>query len=411
VSFKLIDETTGTPVTGLAVGLAIDPETEDQGVMLIVDPLNEFPPQAVVLLGPDAAALAASKHSTGKEPVALQAQQSFDLVEIFLAKGPQTTMGKLVLQQLQPLVQGALNVIGFVDGLEVAAKMLDQAGVPLGQYADKLGVAETELLTQDEALDELKQDLIDAIQSRLLFFVDPEALATLEVELPTPQSIMADLLSLGTDANAVFSCGLPGQRITRTKITFVDWKIYGCKNITISDILPAPMGVNAEGVDQFGMPLSKGSLGLISKGNIGLGFEAALDTNGDATVEVPIGNYRAVVRSQGFSAVEQDVSVPVGGTTLNVTLLPGGGGGGASCSQCDALADQCFSTLSQCDNQCLATQQSCSNACPADDLFEQAECINQCLSQWFTCLDQCGIPLNQCLAAVDQCRFGPPPCR
>jgi hypothetical protein len=103
-------------------------------------------------------------------------------------------------------------------------------------------------------------------------------------------------------------------------VTSIDGlNFYDCKDVRLGDTTGLVYAA-VDGFDNYGQPLSKGSLELLSKTNIGVGFRSILDGNGNATIEVPVDNYNAVVRSPGFVPGTQDILVSTQGATLNTSL-------------------------------------------------------------------------------------------
>ncbi|HLC45396.1 MAG TPA: putative Ig domain-containing protein, partial [archaeon] len=329
VKFQFLDEVNGSALQGLSVGFALDNVTKDQGVLLVIDPQDRFPPYTIALQGPESGRVASDFNLSrkalpvvGTVSLAGEGDSSdgstlpINLVRVFLPNGPATPQGRVILEQLPARVSNFLDITNVA---VVAAKALDAAGVPLGKYAGKIGGSSTRTMTQDEAWAEIQGDVRDKVSETVFFFVQPEVLATAEINLPTPQGLALDVLGFGFDANAVYNCGLPSQRITVTKAGPL--KFFACKDVTMQDLVKGLVRASVDGVDEFGKPLSKGSLELVSTTGVPLAFKVPFDGN-SIELSVPTGNYRVRVVSPGFTPENKTVEVPEVGASVRITLKP-----------------------------------------------------------------------------------------
>ena len=301
------------PLAGLSVAFAMDNAT-NQSVLLAIDPSDRFPPMVVILRRNPPETKNASMAPAGRElffadmePVGIVLDGSRNYV--------------IPYRYLSWLPDAVLDHTGLKDATVLGAKMLDQVyGLPVGKYAEKLGIAETVDQTRDEALDSWKDDVKENAKKNFLFFVDPQALITGEFEVPTPKSVFIDAATLVIDRTTISSCGVPGMRNTMTTIGG-SIQIRGCRNLEIGD-LTAGMLRAATGVDQYGQKLTSGSLDLISKNNIGLGFSIPLDENGNAQANVPKGEYWTTINADGFQTQTGDLQVGDNGADISVNLQP-----------------------------------------------------------------------------------------
>ena len=78
-----------------------------------------------------------------------------------------------------------------------------------------------------------------------------------------------------------------------------------------TELPTAPLQVTA--TDEYGIPLSSGSLELISKSTLGLSIVEILDTGGSANIPVPIGDYNVRISARGFEPYRDAVAVPKAG--------------------------------------------------------------------------------------------------
>jgi len=314
VTFRFIDETTGNPVPGVSVGFALDNKTKSRGVLFAIDPQGRFLPYIVILEGSgNVVKTSMSSGNVVNTSLFSTTDETPPLVALFLPKGPQTVMGKVLLDWLPKTVE---KVLSIKDIAVLAAKVLDQSGLPLGEYAKKLSISETRTLTYDEAWSELKADIKDRVKEYLLFFTQPEFLATAGRSIPDLKGVIIDAASFALDANAILACD-PNHMVEVTEVNKI-MKFYKIVPIDSSEWDTALVRLSA--TDQYGQSLTQGSLDLVSTSDIGLGFSTTLDSSGKATIEVPKGKYAIRVSSPGYSSVTQEVIIEEAGNSLSVAL-------------------------------------------------------------------------------------------
>ncbi|MDP3698210.1 MAG: hypothetical protein Q8R47_01345 [Nanoarchaeota archaeon] len=311
ITFVFLDEASGNPLEGLAVGLAIG-ASGSQGVLFIVDPKERLAPQMVILRGRSAS-------PTGLF-VADDSEETGDYVG-----GPVVTLTgdrlssviqEIVLDELLEPVQDAVGQVNELLGIvPLAAKAIDSLGIPLGKYAETLSGAEEHAFTEDEYTDWVRGKIERRVAERIFHLVT-------EGEIPGVRSVVIDVASFGFDASAKGACG-PTSGGNRIKVVTVgSYEFIGCKTLSTWEQLGKPLAVLpiTATSDQYGLPLSTGSLELLSKANVGFGMQAALDESGKAEVYVPVGNYEAHITSVGFSPKVQEVKVTEKGTSIKTTL-------------------------------------------------------------------------------------------
>lgn len=290
-TFSFIDEG-GAPLKGLSIGLAMDPNSS-AGVLMVIDPYNQLPLQVISIQG-----------EINPQANFADVSSAENVVEILLPSGGSSALRRVVLKWLPNAVSSALD-LKELTGL--AAKALNQSGVPVGEYAGRLDSAEIKTLSREQAAEEFWKDVKDKVKNRVFFFMDPEFYAT-GGSLPTIQGVVIDTLSFGFDADAIFSCGLPGEQLEVTSIA--DLKFYQCKRLEIKEQVKNLVKATGSGTDERGQPLSTGSLEMVSKGNIGLGYWFEF-SDGVILNEVPVGNYLRQFHAKGFYSSEaHDFEVP-----------------------------------------------------------------------------------------------------
>jgi hypothetical protein len=303
VYFDFVDEQADQFVSGLSIAIEVEPDGT-QGVMMIIDPQERFPPQVVILQ--------AKNSQVVIHPAFSASADTADGQNIPLSQQATSTVRKVVVDILPKQLEGLGKSSGLIQMTGLAAKALNDSGVPLGKYADKFGIATKErLLSRDEAAAEFWQNVRQGAKEKAFFFTDPEFIASAGREgIPSAQGVAIDLASFYFDANAIFSCGYGNERVAVTESgPFV---LYGCRSMTMGEQTAGLFRVAPEGFDERGLPLSKGSLQLISKSHVGLGFEAPLDAKGVTTISVPPGTYEAQVTNPGYLAAFGDIGVGSG---------------------------------------------------------------------------------------------------
>lgn len=298
-SFRFVDEQTGSPLSGLSVGFALDGE-QAQGVLLVIDSEERIPPQVIVLHGeeqtPTGAAISFAEESS---------------ISILLSDRAASIIQDVTLDQLpawsHPIGEKVETILEIVP---IAAKAIDNLGIPLGRYAETLGDAKEKTYTQDEYLESINSDLQQKALKHVFFFVTGD--------VPDAASVSIELADYSISKGAGLGCG-PTKGANRIKVVTVGmFEFVGCKSLTTAEQVDGLYRVPAEGYDERGLPLSKGSIHLISKNQIGLAYEKEL-SDGKAEVSVPKGDYIASVSSEGYYASEKEVKAEVG-TNVKFTM-------------------------------------------------------------------------------------------
>ncbi len=212
-----------------------------------------------------------------------------------------------VVDTLPHVAEHAEHATLLSEGAVLAAKAIDKAG---WVKIKDLGLGVTETKSQKEAMDEITE----ALQHNLgltLFFVVASAGQT----LPTaPASVAIGATTFGIDSSTVSACG---DQVSRTKIA--GFYFYDCPvSYPLGDLGPFPMAANIS--DPFGKPLTTGSIELVRKGTLGLGFECDVVQAANGKCQVPPGDYLMRARSPGFGPVTGSVTLPKGGGKVSATL-------------------------------------------------------------------------------------------
>jgi len=306
----------GAPIAYMTVSLAMN-DAEESGVLMLIDSSKSMPMTVYAIQGPKSTK---SNSITGMTT----ASEAAPLVKLLVPDGPATSVGKVVLEWLPEKAKQVGDVIEYLDLVVVAAKAAQAAGLPLGEYAEYIPGAAIETITTEEASEAFWKDVKEKAKSRVFFFLEPDFLATAGGNAPTPVGVVIDTLGFGFDANALFSCGLPNERVTRLEIGSAQF--YGCRHLETREQVAGLVKAAVDGVDERGIPLSTGSLELFSKTNIGAGVSIPLE-KGEGSSPVPIGDYYTRVDADGFRSQSSEVAVVEGDNTVTATLEPISTGG------------------------------------------------------------------------------------
>jgi List-Bact-rpt repeat protein len=359
-TFTFADGPSGAPISGLSVGITIDAATQALGLLMIIDPAGRYPLRFIILHGaiatqassPAMTSSLASPAATSPSPqrlplfsdlnaygeVAAEAARPAAMTSSLASptatssSSPQrlplfsdlnALIPPQVLAVLKPLYEKIDLALTLQDIAQIVATGLDKSGVPIGKYASYLSAPQTEMMSADDALNENRAETQSGVKSELVFLtigaiLNPEIALGLELV----QGMYLVLGQWGMDQSTLLACKSQGGNVQVTKfvIAGTPLKFYACIKLTLQEITQQLVRVSA--TDPFGQPLGQGSLELLSKANMGLGFIAPISSGG-VQVPVPVGNYQATVRAPGFRPSVNGLTVGAGGSSLNVKLEPG----------------------------------------------------------------------------------------
>lgn len=353
-TFELLDERTGEPLSGLSVAVGMDEEHPWRAVLTAADPDGETPLQIVVLEGqpaPDPSqaltALTASTDEIVVPPPVVQTVRVKSGIGAVATGIVQTVLHSGLLGQ-PPGGTGEPGE-GLVPALLYAFDQLRSSDLFLPPPLTGVlpTITDSETLPIDEAIQKAERDVATATDTDL-------ANAWL-ITLPTASAeffLTATPPGFATFATITLNRGLAQARYSAVAL----YDVFGATQISFLTIrfggimvkIPVPHfddGVDVEKArtslppsDPVNLSVSQpdgsaaagGSYELISKDYPGLGFQGVLDTQGNANIPVPLGDYQLRVVDEGSEPITTDVSVPAGGTTVSLGLpgLSGGGGGG-----------------------------------------------------------------------------------
>jgi hypothetical protein len=327
------DEDTGSPIVGLSLALALDKKNHSRAVLAVADPLGRYPLQVLVLQGPNTVAASSAA-------VCRAVSQHKDTDPFTVSSQPDCSPDNLYSHVILPIETSALpslkvnapptplsDTISAATESALSSAMLEK----LKATVSKTTISCQDALAEDKAiLSELPADkIIDK------FIVDPAATAACALAVPEfaaacPEIVESvgkagDMLTAVDMARDVFQCGLnPSDDLILQRVTLLpgsaDVLLYQ-ELVSPEKTTPTFVQVPVSATDQYGQPLSTGSLEMFSQSNQGVGLRAVID-NGEAEVPVPLGDYDWTLRSKNFKPQCGQVSVKDSNATITAVMQP-----------------------------------------------------------------------------------------
>lgn len=294
-TFRFMNEIDKLPLEGLSVAVALG-EIKSSGIIMAIDPQGRVPMQIIELVPGQSSPITGYAIKTRTMDVKLGSWNSI--------------LDRIPIETIKEVKEAKDNINEIMDLAVLGAKILKQSGLPIGDYEEVFDDVKVESMYKDEASDQFFNDVKDLATDRIFFFFDPEFV--IDPQIPSPKDLVLDTLNLAIDANAIFSCGLPNERVTRMDLG--SSKIYGCRSVELKELVEGMARVPISAVDQYGLPLGIGSIELFSNANLGFGLEAEI-IGGQANVVLPGGIYSAMIDADGYIPylvdVDTESSLPV----------------------------------------------------------------------------------------------------
>jgi len=337
---QLLDYQTRAPLAGLMVAAAVDSSVPGRALLLIGDPAQKYQVQIVVLESGDqtsTTAVSAVESATSTPvyvPVPVLPPSNNDSVATTVV-GPllTTIFGNIgappvdVASEFKDLVMGNFHAISDTAGLHVPPLFLP-LGSPTLECADPI--------LPDGLLDELGKHLTDAGATNAAFAVIAAG----------AESGGSSLLPVVVEGLEKAQEGLETFQMGQTLYSQLHSSYYqdaGADNLTLCSIRfgslettillpkitkqpPAPWyppqlpTTGCHVTDQYGQPLSQGSLQLISTDTVGLAVGADLNGSGSAVIPIPPGNYNMTARAPGYQPHMQNFTVASSPSVCDVAL-------------------------------------------------------------------------------------------
>jgi hypothetical protein len=330
---QIIDEDTGSAIAGLSIGLALDKTQKGRAVLAIADSLGRYEVQTVLLQGASAntpAAMAIPQTLTPPLPV-----QSFH-VSSRPGCAPDNTYSHVALPVTTPALPPLVDVPSPTPVTESALAAITAALSAAADQTLKATVDSQTISCQDALQDDLNELLAQPVEQKVdAWFEEPAAIAACLLINPAAEEVCPalvervglakDLVTVVDAAKDVGDCGInPSDDLMLQRVTFLpgtlDTVLYQTL-VSPTETLPELVHVPVTATDSYGIPLSSGSLELVSSANLGSGFQAIV-ADGGVDAAVPVDDYYWTVRSPGYQPQCGQVSVTATGAAINTMLQP-----------------------------------------------------------------------------------------
>ena len=332
---QLTDVDSGQPLaSGLAVSAAVDPALPGRAIVLIADPAQNYPLQFVLLDSPPPAGATAARREAAADR---QAQASGSTIAVPAQSGTAAVLTG-VIQALQTgLLAGALpapkpNTQSFTNTfLTVVQEMTSSSQVLLPPPLS--GALPSVTTSSPVPIGEYRQALATQVGADAA-----QNLSTWYITLPADEEItlvgsLSDLygglaaavtVDIMDDVLATYYQEIGASSVVTETIRFGGIAVQiPLPDFTapIQNIIPPKPNLNITVQAPNGSAVSKGSVQLVSGGDLGFGMLGNVGGNGLAAIPAPPGPYTARVDSLGFQPQTQNVTVPaLGGTSLSFVL-------------------------------------------------------------------------------------------
>jgi len=312
VTFELTDEVTGSPIPGLSLGVGMDPNHPWQAVAVVADPREHIPLQILTLHGPQSAG-------------PLQALAGPETLEVPV-RGGSGNIAQGVLHALQTgVLDSVVQNLPEPEGNSAFVKALYNAfeGLATSEKVPKPGLLGGFLRVSTQKMDIQAAEAKAEADGKKAVAED-----LLGLRLPGP-SIVPNTAVTGLNMVAI---GLY-ERIGATDIIYHKIQLPGA-------VVVVPVPVFTNGIDQAeaaalfdpsqrvdlsvgqpqGAPVAGGSYELISKDPLALAIVGVLDTQGNADIPVPTGDYDYRITVPGLEPSTGSLTVGDGDYPLDVTV-------------------------------------------------------------------------------------------
>ncbi len=308
LTFTLVDKDTRNPIGGLTVAVAMN--TASSGLLLAVDPLNQYPLQIVQLAsGTGATKLSLAGSGERQEGALLPLASDPAQVLVPVTLKSTAAIPTVVIKKLETV----RTPFELLDSLAFLLNVADAAGVPVGELAGKLGLTEVKEVTEEEARKELRTDLALGLSSKILLLAGTAGAGG----VPLGLGIAADLVNYALDDITINECtarlGAKLKKVT-VKLTNGNLHFLKCEPPSRPDTDASPVSFKAVKKDSLEtIPID--DIEFINKKKITLGIKGPPAPNGVVTTNVPRGPYRVTLRAPGFCPESVDITVPDNSST------------------------------------------------------------------------------------------------
>jgi hypothetical protein len=335
VRLHFTDGTTATPLDGLSVAAVVDKRNKSRAAVAAVDGLGRYPLRILLLHGPSqvTSALTAGVMGGTDPPTPLEVIQwgwcagiDADTAARWELYGPVETsaLPPLSLPPSPPPPAPAIPD-------DPSAPLIEAIRLAMGSaMAQKeQAVISTENVTCPQALQH-DLDAVSALPGEFLLGF-PAKLPLLDAFPNLRGAVLVGgtattLLPVLNGARDVLYCGLPpADGLMIKQVNFLpalpELHLFWHQPAVEPESDPFPLfPVAATATDPLGQPLTTGSLELLSKANLGVGYMQVLDSQGNESIPVPLGDYNWRVRAPGYQPACGETSVTESGAAINANL-------------------------------------------------------------------------------------------
>ncbi len=312
VPFILRDQTTGIPLEGINAALGIDPSEPWHAILVLQDPAGQYPLKLVELQGALGGQTAVIKPSAADGLVGAVTGETAP-IEIIFPEGDFPYLRGAVDQKG---VSGLQDPTGLPPGVNDLTKALPSALQKLPGWA---GIHAT--TTRVDATDmsrQIVQDYTEGMSS------DASGWVTTMIRGGSPVPGMLGEFTNSLSEIVFSKMGATEYDIVEIGAGPMSFKVY--KPIFPSDTGPVfppnPESSEVSVTTPDGAPVSGGSLQLMSKNILGEGFVGVLDSQGRASIPVPIGDYTASALTPGNSPGRFDLPIKATGGSIAIKVQP-----------------------------------------------------------------------------------------
>lgn len=327
-SYQFLDEATQLPITDAPVSLAVDVDTFSFGVITLLALGKTVPLQFISLSGTaeplapqPALSLQALAVAAAPVPVPVSVSVATDVSTKSILDVGTPWLTKLAFGNVADAEREAINskvgilASAFVSLTSIGLQCLDN--VSHGASTDflaKIPGVESKVMPAEQAQAEIVADRLVDVQGTIIY-------STMMKKLD-PLAPVATAIDLAADGVAWGTCNsannLPNMGVRVTAIGPL--KIISYAPISTWDRMASDGTILARVPDAA--DAANGFIEYISRSNPGEAFVSVLDSAGNATTSVPVGDYFAIAHAPGHSATTAPITASSGNNPLDLVLNP-----------------------------------------------------------------------------------------
>ncbi|MEK6961107.1 MAG: hypothetical protein AABX47_08105 [Nanoarchaeota archaeon] len=314
VAFVLRDQITGLPLEGINVALGMDPSEPWHATLAMQDLSGQYPLKLVELSGMPGGTQNAPTTLSAANGLAGSVVAETAPIEIIFSEGDFPYLRGAVDQKSVP---GLQDPSGLPPGVNDLTKSLPDALQKLPGWA---GIkATSKRVDATDMPRQIVQDYSDAMSAENI----PGWVTTM-VRGGSPVPGMLGEFTNSLSEMVFTKMGATEYDIVEIGSGPMSFKVYKpiFPEATGPIFPPAPQSSEFSITTAEGAQVSGGSIELMSKTTMGEGFVGVLDSQGKASIPVPIGDYTATVLTPGNSPKRLDLPVKEEGGRIPLKVFP-----------------------------------------------------------------------------------------